>query len=110
MNPVSRTYTAAGSTPGPQVPVNLDFLPLATAFLGVAVVSGEATFSVEFTLDDVNDAAVTPFWFTLDDIPAGSNETTYKVAPFPIRFARLNLEALTGTVQFKVAQAVTPRA
>lgn len=109
-NPVSRTYSAASVVPGPQTPVNMDFIPFGTTLLGVAIVEGEASFSVEFTLDDVNDPNVTAFWFTLDDIPAGTNETTYASVYFPLRFVRLNLEALTGTVQFKVAQSTTPRA
>ncbi len=110
MNPVIRNFTAATAVVGPQDPVSLNYVPYGAAFFGVAVVIGDATFSVEFTLDDAADPSVTPYWFTLAEIPAGTDQTIYANVDFPIRFARLNLEAITGTVRFVVAQSTTPRA
>jgi len=108
-NPVTQRFSAVLSVPGPQGAVNLDFLPFGTTTVAVIVVSGVAEFSVEFTLDDVNDATVTPRWLTLEDIPAGTSETIYSAFYWPVQFIRLNIEALTGDLEFKVAQSGTPR-
>lgn len=110
-NPAHQTFSAASVTPGPQTPLNMDYLPLGVSFLGVAIVSGSAEFSVEFTLDDINNlGGKDPFWFTLSDIAAGTNVTKYASVSFPIAFVRLNLTAITGNVQFIVAQSGTSRA
>ncbi len=108
-NPVSRAYSAASVTPGPQTPINMDYIPYGTTTIAVVVVSGQATFSVEFTLDDVNNASVTPRWLALTDFPEGSSDTAYSVFHGPMTYIRINLEAVTGSVEFKVAQSSTPR-
>lgn len=105
--PVSKTYTAAGSIPGPQTPVNLDCLPFAASTIGVAIIEGAATYHVEFTLDNVNDPNVTPVWFTFEEFPVGTAVTAYTATYYPITFIRLNLEALTGTVMLKIANSAT---
>lgn len=109
LQPVTQRFSAAGSVPGPQIPLALDFLPFGTTTVAVVIVSGEATFSVEFTLDDVNDPEVTPRWLTLEDIPAATAETIYSAFYWPVQFIRLNIEALTGNLEFKVAQSHTSR-
>lgn len=105
--PVRRHYTSLDS--GPQSPVNLDFTRIAQTTFAVAVLSGTATFAVEVTLDDVNDPDVTPYWFPLDEIPAGTTESIYAAVHNPWLFARLNLELITGEVRFEVQQALGTR-
>lgn len=105
--PVSRIYSAAFSVPGPQQAVNLDVLPFAAATLGVAILDGQASYSVEFTLDDVNNSAIEPVWFTFEEFPVGTSVTRYTATYYPIAFVRVNLEALTGTVAFKVSNSAT---
>jgi hypothetical protein len=60
--------------------------------VGCVVVSGTATYSVEYTYDDVFDATVTPVAFALSTITA---QTTSKdgVINQPVRAIRLNVTA-----------------
>lgn len=102
-NPIRRSYTPLDS--GPQEPFPLDWLPIAQTTIGVYIVDGGATFSVEVTLDDVNDPDVTPRWFTLQEIPAGTAATIYAAIHNPWLFGRLNLALITGNVELKVQQA-----
>ena len=65
--------------------------------VGCVVVSGTATYSVEYTFDDVFDPAVTPVAFALSTINAA---TTSKdgVINQPVRAIRLNVTAGTSPV------------
>lgn len=105
-NPSRQTFTAATAALGPQEPKALDFLPLSTCTLAVAILSGEATYSVEMTMDDVNDPAVTAVWFTHEDFPVGSAVTGYSELFTPWRFVRLNIASITGSVSFYVSQSL----
>lgn len=60
--------------------------------VGCVVVSGTATYSVEYTFDDVFDTTVTPVAFALSTISAA---TTSKdgVINTPVRAIRLNVTA-----------------
>jgi hypothetical protein len=60
--------------------------------VGCVLVSGTATYSVEYTFDDVFDATVTPVAFALSTITAA---TTSKdgVINTPVRAIRLNVTA-----------------
>ena len=64
MNPVSITYDPVTTILGEQTPINLDFIPLTETFVGVYVSGGpgSAFFTVEITIDDVNDPSVEPRW------------------------------------------------
>lgn len=104
-NPILRAYTPLDS--GPQAAFNLDWLPIAQTTIGVFIVDGEATYSVEVTLDDVNDPDVTPRWFTLEEFPVGTAETKYAAIHNPWLFGRINLALITGNVELKVQQAFT---
>lgn len=113
-NPVLRTYNVAQPTAiGPQAPVNLDWLPFAAVTFGIFVVSGVATYSLEFTLDYLNldndQANPNVRWFTLEDLPVGTVGTKYTAIYYPLQAARLNIAAITGTVEFKVLQSSTGR-
>jgi len=105
-NPSRQNFSAATVTLGPQEPKVLDFLPLTSCTLAVAILSGEATYSVEMTLDDVNDPAVTPVWFTHKEFPVGSSASKYDELFTPWRFVRLNIASITGTMSFYVSQSL----
>lgn len=103
MMPRSQSFDAT-TTPGPQTPINLDFLPLTATTVGLWVAGGATiTAVVEVTTDDVNDAAVTPRWFPLDGAPTSATGYTKFFEPW--RWLRLNIELITGAVELKVAQA-----
>jgi hypothetical protein len=60
--------------------------------VGCVVVSGTATYSVEYTFDDVFDTAVTPVAFALSTITAATASTS-GVINQPVRAIRLNVTA-----------------
>lgn len=77
--------------------------------IAVAITTGPATYSVEFTLDDpknASDAQGTGLvWFTHATLAAQTANATGNFA-FPVRAARLNVTALTaGSVTMTVIQA-----
>jgi hypothetical protein len=94
---------------GPQTPKSLDLLPLSATTVAVAIVDGEATYSVEVTLDDVNNPAVTPFWFPLADFPVGTAVSKYGSFLTPWAWVRLNIGSLTGNLSFYVSQSFDTR-
>lgn len=105
-NPSRQDFNAATASLGPQQAKALDFLPLTSCTVAVAV-SGDAEYSVEVTLDDINDPnGPTPIWFTLEDFPASSTTTKYGEIFTPWRFIRLNLVSLTEDVSFYVSQSL----
>ena len=108
-DPTRQDFDAATTTLGPQQPKILDLLPLTTTTVAIAVVSGTVEYSVQVTLDDINDPTVTPFWFTLTDFPAGSAVTKYGSFINPWAWIRLNLVSLTGDVSFYVSQSFDTR-
>jgi len=103
MMPRSQVFSSL-TDPGPQTPINLDFMPLSATTVALWV-DGGVTFTgvVEVTTDDVNDAAVTPRWFPLDGAPTTASGYTKFFEPW--RWIRLNIVSITGDVEFKVAQA-----
>jgi hypothetical protein len=105
-NPSRQNFSVATVTLGAQEPKVLDFLPLTSCTLAVAVLSGEATYSVEMTLDDVNDPAVTPVWFTHKEFPLATVVSKYDELFTPWRFVRLNIASITGTMSFYVSQSL----
>lgn len=103
MQPRTQVFSAL-TQPGPQEPINLDYLPLAATTVALWVDDGATVAAVvEVTTDDVNDPTVTPRWFPLDDGP--TNATAYTKFFEPWRFLRLNIASITGAVELKVAQA-----
>lgn len=105
-NPSRQNFSAATASLGPQEPKALDFLPLTSCTLAVAILSGEAAYSVEVTLDDVNDPAVTPVWFPHKDFPAATAASKYGELFSPWRWVRINIATLTGSVSFYVSQSL----
>lgn len=105
-NPVTQRFAVGSIVLGPQTPVNLDYLALTQTTVAVAIITGTAAFGVEYTLDDLNDPAVTaPQWFASKGIPPGTAATIYDAIIQPWLFARINITAMTGTLQFQIAQA-----
>lgn len=105
-NPSRQNFSAATAALGPQEPKALDFLPLTSCTLAAAILSGEAAYSVEMTLDDVNDPVVTPVWFTHEDFPAGTVVSAYSELFSPWLWVRINIASLTGDVSFYVSQSL----
>lgn len=67
------------------------------------VVSGSATYSIEHTFDDIQNASVTPTAFTHTSV---ANKTANQDGnyAFPIRAMRINVTAGTGSVTITVLQ------
>lgn len=91
---------------GAAVPCVLDYTQTPFDMSAAVVLEGAstATFSVEYTLDDVNDASITPVWFP--DATLAPNKVASGVTSvgFPIRAIRVNISALAGTLRFTVLQ------
>lgn len=104
LKPVTQTFSA-GTTPGPQKPLTLDYLPAGYTTAAVWLGNGAVSAAVEVTLDDLLDPAVTARWFPLTD--GAFTATGYVRFYEPWRFIRLNIESISGDVEFKVAQSVT---
>jgi hypothetical protein len=101
-NPVRRKYTTLNE--GVQAPLNLDWLPIAQTLIAVWA-AGDATYSVEATLDDINDPTAEPRWFTLKDFPVGTMGSKYAAIYEPWLFLRINFEIILADVELKVQQA-----
>ena len=106
--PINITYdsSAPGFATGGQIPICLDWTQTPfNARVAVYLASGTASYSVEYALDDVNNG-VTPRWFT--DPTLGQWQTASGVTSYssPIQFVRLNLNALSGVVEFKIVQGL----
>lgn len=85
-----------------QSPFNLSY---AVLLVGAAT----ATFTVQYTLDDINNAAITPIWVA--DPTNGSAQTANAGGSysFPIRGLRVNVSALSGTLRLAVIQGSSAR-
>lgn len=87
------THTGSGDA---LIPVDWQQSPFNLAY-AVELPSGvTATFTVQWTLDDVNDSAFTPVWFP--DPTNGSSQTTSVSGVYttPIRAIQVNCSALSG--------------
>lgn len=93
MRPI--TDTVGSQTEGTTIPMdwrNADFkVALAVVLSGGA----NLTYSVEHTLDDIQDSTVTPAWFTNDGLSALTVSADGNIA-FPVTATRLNVTAFTG--------------
>lgn len=74
--------------------------------VGVVLVSGTATFGVQYTLDDVNNAAVTPRWIADATLPAGTSSTGFSAYQSPVQAIRMNIQSIGGVLEFKVVQGL----
>lgn len=105
LKPVTQRFIA-GTTPGGQPPLSLDYLPAGYGTVALWLDDGATIDAVaEVTLDDLNDPTVTPRWFALAGAPTAASGYTRFYEPW--RFIRLNITTITGNAEFKVAQSVT---
>jgi len=102
-NPFVQTSTTTGAkTPclvdNQQSPFNLS--------VGVILNAGAtATYGVEFTMDDVNNPAITPVWLPDANLPAGQAANGVTNYMFPVMGIRVNIAAVTGAgLRFIVLQ------
>jgi hypothetical protein len=99
--------TQSASSTGTLTPVSLDWtnVPFNASF-ATNITTGTAIYSVEFTLDDVNNAAITPKWFATSAAPASTSASVNGGFTTPASFVRLNVSAITGTMLFTVLQGL----
>lgn len=113
--PIYQTITATGNT----TPLVVDYLQ--TPFGITAAVeegAGVSAISVtlQYTLDDPNDASWTPVWFSAGAAVTANTVWTFgpnaggaNSYPGPIRALRLNVATLTGgNLRLAVLQGVSP--
>lgn len=98
---VIRTLTGVGFS----APAMLDPMenPFSVALAGI-VTSGSATWKVQYTLDDVQDPAVTVTWFDHDVLVAQVGNAVSNIV-VPVVAVRLAITVGTGSVQLDVLQA-----
>jgi hypothetical protein len=93
---------------GGQDIINPDILkvPFALSVL-VDVVSGTASFGVEYTTDDIStDEPSNMRWHYTDEIPGGTSDTIRKTIGYPATGIRLNIRAFTGEIRLSVIQGL----
>lgn len=98
VNKISKTGTGSSSIYAAdyfQTPFNIGIQ---------AVLTGTATFSVEYTLDDITDASVTPTWTAITGLSAVSASTNGQLT-IPCRGIRLTIASGTGGVVATICQA-----
>ena len=109
--PVNQTFNSAapGFATGPQTPISADYLQAPfSARVGVWLTTGStASYSIEWTADDVNNANLTPRWFGDSALPAGTTASGTTVYTSPIAFVRANISALSGVLELKFLQGQT---
>jgi hypothetical protein len=95
-----------GTAPGGQDIQALNYLqnPFIVSAL-VDVVSGSASYSVEFTMNDLDGDPTLFRWTSLPSAPPGQTATALYTLSYPVTGIRLNLSANTGEVRFTVIQA-----
>lgn len=115
MLPVYQSFSGSTVTLGPQNPISIDFLKSPINVTVAIWVTTAATYNVEFTLDDVSDpllpvSAQTPRWFPDDNLGMAQTISQTAVITYPCRFIRINIQSLSGTLEFKVMQALSSSA
>lgn len=107
MRPIRISLTAAGVS----TPVILDHYRCPFS-VGIGVtLSGTASYSVEYTYDDVFSSAFNPAtaqWFVTSGIPASTATSKDGVISSPVMAVRLNAASLSGTLTMTVIQAGMP--
>lgn len=102
-NPVYQSYTTTGA----KTPVLLDWtLTPFNASVFAYLVSGSATYAVQFTADPIDDASVTPRWYDDANLPTGTTASGSSNYMFPVRAVRINIASISGVLEFKVLQGL----
>lgn len=100
-NPSYRIYTTAGE----QAPWNADWaIPNFNVTVAAVLVSGTASYAIEYTLDDCNNPDLPPRWIPTVEAPYGTTTTAVAKFNFPFRYVRLNIASLTGQLEMKCLQ------
>jgi hypothetical protein len=101
------TYRTATTVLGGQHVCNLDHLraPFLASVL-VDVVTGAASYAIEFTLDNMDLDPADFRWITVPNLPAGQTTTQLYKLDFNVTAVRLNIQSLTGEVRLSVAQGI----
>jgi hypothetical protein len=96
----------------PIVPGGLDLVNLNelqnpfTVSASVNIVSGSASYFIEFTMDDTTGDASTFSWFPHPaTAPGQSASAIFNLSNLPVTGIRLRLDAITGEVKFVVIQS-----
>lgn len=105
MKPINITR----STDGNSNPAILDYFGSAPVALQVVVVSGSPNWTVQQTLDDPNEASITPTWFDHTDTnlvaQIVSRQGSYTFCPVA---ARVKINSGNGVVRLTVLQSGAP--
>ncbi|MPN03595.1 hypothetical protein SDC9_150826 [bioreactor metagenome] len=99
MRPIEVTLTATGTSQW--IPVDFYKLPFQLT-LGVDV-TGTATASVEYTVNNVWDPNVTPVGHTVTGLNAVTNNTVASLN-FPVRAVRITAGPMAGTATLTILQ------
>lgn len=104
-NPVNQILRSGEITPGPQIPIGVDYFQTSfAATVAVYIASGTAKYSIEFTLDDVNALGDNARWFTDPTLNRWQTASKFTQYTTPIQFVRINLDEITGQVEVKLLQ------
>ena len=98
---VSKTASGSSAT----IPVNTYMNPFNVG-LGV-VVAGTVNYTIQHTFDDVQDAAVTPVWFSHPTLAALAVNADGNYA-FPVRAIKILVNSGAGTATATIIQAGMP--
>ena len=96
-----------GTQPGGQDLINLNEIQnpfTVSAF--VDIVSGIASYGIEFTMDDTTGDPSSFRWAPHPAVPAGQSASAiFSLSNLPVTGIRLNFGAITGEVKFSVIQS-----
>lgn len=99
-----QTTTVASQTTSSVIPVDRNQHPFNLSF-AVTLGGGTMTYTVQHTLDDVQDSSVTPKWFDHSSVAAKVNVDADGNYAYPIAAIRLNVTAYTsGTAKLTILQ------
>lgn len=90
-------------SPGTSNWIPVDFYKLPFMISMAVTVTGSATASVEYTLDDVWDPAVTPVAYQVTGMNAITSNT-HGVVDFPVRAVRLTAGPVSGSATLTILQ------
>jgi hypothetical protein len=106
---VRQKFTMGGSLVlGGQAPIAMDFVknPF-NASVTVDIVSGAASYTVEFTTDDMSIADPTAYrWLPCPEFTANNAASASANIGRAVTGLRLNIGSMTGEVRFAVIQGV----
>ena len=97
-----------GTLSGGQDAVSMNYMQNPFTVLAmVEIVSGAASYGIEYTVYDASGDPTAISWFPLPGAPLGqqSASAAYPIINFLVTAIRLNLSSNTGTVKFTVIQS-----